>query len=266
MNAQMLYQVKDWDDAYANTPHIPGGEAYPAKWEADAAAFRATAEHEKTVGGDLFLPEGTPRGLAIFIHGGFWMRTSPATWSHLAAGPLVRDWAVLIPAYTLAPKARIAGMTRQVAAAISEAADRIAGPVAITGHSAGGHLAARMICDDGTLPDPVANRITACIPISPLSDLRPMMRTEMNKVLSIDAPESLRESPALLQPRPGIPVTTWVGSMERPEFLRQARLLSDIWAGLGTAAECIVDPGRHHFDILDGLLCPDSPLTCRLLD
>lgn len=261
----MLYQVEDWDDAYANGAHIPAGDSYPEKWAAHAAAFRATARHEAVESGDLFLPEATPKGLAVFIHGGFWMRTSPATWSHLAAGPLARGWAVLMPGYTLAPQARIGQMTRQVAAVISAGAKQIAGPIAVTGHSAGGHLAARMVCNEGGLPDPVAARISNCVPISPLTDLRPMMHTAMNDVLSIDMAEAHAESPVLLTPRPGIPVTTWVGSMERPEFLRQARILPDIWAGLGAATECVIDPGRHHFDVIEALTRPDSPLTRRLL-
>lgn len=262
----MLYQVKDWDDAYANAAHIPGGNDYPAKWTAEAADFRKTARHERFDDSDLFLPHGAPKGLAVFIHGGFWMKTGPATWSHLAAGPVARGWAVLMPGYTLAPDARISQMTRQVSQAIAAAAGQIPGPIALTGHSAGGHLAARMICDDGTLPDSVAARVRICLPISPLADLRPMMQTAMNDILAIDMSEALCESPALLTPRPGIPVTTWVGGSERPEFLRQARLLADIWAGLGTATDCVIDPGRHHFDVIDALAQSDSPLTCRLLE
>ena len=53
--------------------------------------------------------------------------------------------------------------------------------------------------------------------------------------------------------------------MERPEFLRQSRLLADIWAGLGAATDSVVDPGRHHFDVIEALTRPDSPLTRTLL-
>lgn len=261
----MLYQVTDWDDAYANGLHVPNGDDFLARWQAEATAFRATSRCEDLGRGDLFLPEGKPNGLAVFIHGGYWMKTSPATWSHLAAGAMAQGWAVAMPAYTLAPNARISQMTQEVAAAISVAAERIAGPLAITGHSAGGHLAARMICDDGTLPDAVAARVRCCLPISPLADLRPIMRTAMNDTLAIDMAEALSESPALLTPRPGIPVTTWVGAMERPEFIRQARLLADIWAGLGAATDCVIEPGLHHFNIIDALTRPDSPLTRTLL-
>lgn len=267
----MLYEVGDWEDAYANSPHIPRAEDYITRWQERAAAFRDAHPPlplaEGVQGnGHLFLPaQDRPRGLAVFIHGGYWLRFAPSFWSHLAAGPLARGWAVALPAYTLAPDARITQMTREVAAAISATAARIDGPIAIAGHSAGGHLAARMICDDGTLPEEVARRVTACVPISGLSDLRPMLRLAMNQTLRLDPPEAAAESPALLSPRAGIPVTTWVGGAERPEFIRQSRLLADIWAGLGAATECVIDPGRHHFDVIDRLAEPDSPLTRRLL-
>ena len=149
--------------------------------------------------------------------------------------------------------------------AVTQVAAALPGPIVLAGHSAGGHLAARMICDDGTLPDAVAARIRHCVPISPLSDLRPLLRLALNDTLRLDLAEAVRESPALLTPRAGIPVTCWVGGMERPEFIRQAQLLANIWAGLGAPTDCIVDPGRHHFDVVDGLSAPDSPLTQALL-
>lgn len=261
----MRYQVTDWDDAYANTIHIPQGETYPDRFAAAAAAFRETARVEPLGRGHLFLPEAVPQGLVVFIHGGYWLHSDPSYWSHLAAGPLARGWAVAMPGYPLAPSVRIAQITALVARDVTEAAGRIPGPIALTGHSAGGHLAARMICDDGTLPDAVAARVARSVPISGLFDLRPLMRTAMNATLHLDLAEAVAESPALLIPRPGIPVTAWVGGAERPEFLRQSRLLADIWAGLGAATECVIDPGRHHFDVIEALAEPESPLTRALL-
>lgn len=260
----MLYQITDWDDAYANGAHIPHADTYVPRWTEAAAAFRAAHPPQDLGRGHLFLPDGTPRGLMVFIHGGYWMRFDPTLWSHLAAGALAAGWACAMPGYPLAPDARISDMTRIVADQIAQAAAQVAGPIALTGHSAGGHLAARMICP-GVLPDAVATRVTACVPISPLTDLRPLLRTAMNDTLRLDAAESVAESPALLEPRAGIPVTTWVGGAERPEFIRHARLLANVWAGLGVATDCVIDPGRHHFDVIEGLADPASPLMRRLL-
>ena len=261
----MIYHVTDWDDAYANGAHIPGAEGFAPRWQEAAARFRTAHPPEPLGQGHLFRPDGAARGLMVFIHGGYWMRFDPTMWSHLAAGALARGWAVAMPGYPLAPQARIAQITRAVAASVTEAAGLIGGPIALTGHSAGGHLAARLVCDDAPLPDAVAARVTACVPISPLTDLRPLLRTAMNDTLHLDSPEAASESPALLSPRPGIPVTTWIGGMARPEFIRQARLLANIWAGLGAATDCVIDPGRHHFDVIEGLERADSPLMDRVL-
>ena len=160
-----------------------------------------------------------------------------------------------MPSYTLAPEARIAAMTAEVAQAIGAARAMISGPVVVTGHSAGGHLAARMACADQSAA------ITRVVPISPLSDLGPLMGTEMNQTLRIDAAEAASESPALLAWHPGVQAHVWVGGQERPAFLWQARLLSEHWACPWT-----VDPGRHHFDVVDGLADPTSALMNACLD
>ena len=39
--------IADWDDAYANAPHIPGGEGYPPRWEVLSRAFRESLPAER---------------------------------------------------------------------------------------------------------------------------------------------------------------------------------------------------------------------------
>ncbi|MCX7889859.1 MAG: alpha/beta hydrolase [Rhodobacteraceae bacterium] len=257
------------DEAYSNARFIPGGDLYPARWEAAAAGFRAAAGagfREVRFGPgeadrfDLFLPAGRPAGLAVFIHGGYWHMFGPRSFSHLAAGAVRRGWACAMPFYPLAPAARIAGITAHVARAMVAMAEAVeTGPVAITGHSAGGHLAARMACS-GTLEGPLAARIASVVPVSPLSDLGPLVRTTMNGILGIDAAEVMEESPAFLLNDPAIAVHVWVGGAERPAFLDQARWLAEAWD-----VPLPVEPGRHHFDVIEGLERPDSALMAAVL-
>ncbi|MDT8329334.1 MAG: alpha/beta hydrolase, partial [Roseovarius sp.] len=179
------------DDAYANVPYIPGGAGYPARWSEQAQAFRdvLAAERRAELGlsygpserqaFDLFHPEGAAKGLLVFVHGGYWLRFDRSFWSHLAAGALVRGWAVAMPSYDLCPEVRIADITAQIARAVTAAAARVDGPIALAGHSAGGHLVARMAVP-GVLPDDVAARLSHVMPISPVSDLRPLLETSMN--------------------------------------------------------------------------------------
>jgi len=259
---------EDLSRDYVNADFIPGAAEYPDRWRGEAAALRAEFGARARCGlrygdgarqvVDLFLPEGAPAGLMVFIHGGYWLSFAPEDWSGFAAGALARDWAVAMPGYTLAPEGRIAAMTDEVEAAIGRAAAEVAGPLVVTGHSAGGHLSARMACADRA--PAWGERLTRVVPISPLSDLRPLRRTKMNETLRIDATEAEAESPALRAPRPGVGVTVWVGAQERPSFLWQARLLSEAW-------DCPwhADPGRHHFDVIEGLREAESPLMEAVL-
>ena len=260
--------ITDWDDAYANMAYIPGSEALPAQWAADAEAYR----HQRPVLADLaygpdarervdlVMPDGAPRGLAVFVHGGYWMKFDKSVWTHFAEGARASGWAVALPSYTLAPEARLGTMVRQVAAAVGVAAEKVPGPIRLAGHSAGGHLVARMLCADAPLGG-LTERVERVLAISGLHDLRPLMRTAMNATLGIDEAEALAESPALLRPVEAAPLTAWVGGGERPEFLRQSRLIANIWEGLGAKTECLVDGQEDHFSVIEGLKQTDSPIT-----
>ena len=253
------------DDAYNNVDHIPDGEAFPARWAAAAEAFRAAHPPEVHPYGDdprcafdLFRPEGTPLSLVVFVHGGYWRRFDRRDWSHLAAGAIAAGQAVAMLGYPLAPQVRIAEITRLVARGIDAAAGRVDGPVRLAGHSAGGHLVARMVMADAA--PACAARIATCVPISPVSDLRPLVPQTLNADLRLDAAEAAAESPALGPPISGPRVSVHVGAAERPSFLWQARRLAEAWD-----APLRVPEGLHHFDVIDALAEPGSELLSDLV-
>ncbi|MEM9104769.1 MAG: alpha/beta hydrolase [Pseudomonadota bacterium] len=272
----LMHQIADWDDAYANAPNIPGGADYPPKWAAQAIRFRqelaASGQAELDIGYgpgernifDLFHPTGNPRGLVVFVHGGFWRAFDKSSWSHLATGPLAHGYSVAMPSYTLCPDIRIAGITEEIAMAVTAASSRVPGPLYLTGHSAGGHLVTRMVCRNTPLKSSIIERIGRTVSISGVHDLRPIMRTAMNETLNIDRMEALTESPALLEPVGDTRLICWVGGGERAEFVRQNALLASIWKGLGAATVAVEEPDRHHFNVVEGLQEADHPLTCAL--
>ncbi|OYU38333.1 MAG: alpha/beta hydrolase [Pseudorhodobacter sp. PARRP1] len=255
----------DMTREYQNGAFIAGSETMPALWASKAAQFRADlgprARLDLPYGSaprnrfDLFLPETTPKGLMVFIHGGYWISTDKSLWSHLAAGALARGWACALPGYTLAPEARIAQITSEVEAAILAACAEVAGPLVVTGHSAGGHLSARMGNPDRSAA--LQSRLSRIVPISPLAELEPLAETDMQAKLHLDAAEIAAESPA--RHALTTPAHIWVGGIERPAFLWQARTLSENWNCGWT-----VDPGTHHFSVIDALESPNSALmnTC----
>ncbi|MBB4567032.1 alpha/beta hydrolase [Rhizobium leucaenae] len=271
------FRITDWESAYTSDTYVVGGDRWPAAWVEPARAFRDSLamsgrakldliyEPGERNRFDLFLPAEKPRGLVVFIHGGYWLELDKSYWSHLAAGPIANGYAVSIPSYTLCPENRLTGIAKEVASAIGAASDMIDGPMMLAGHSAGGQLAARMVTATSPLAASIQTRIRHVVSISGLHDLRPIMKRAMNEFLRIDVAEAMAESPALLEPADNVRITCWVGGTERAEFIRQNALLANIWTGLGAATAAVVEPDQNHFTILDGLTDPMHALTRTLL-
>ena len=267
----------DPDDAYENRGHIPHADRLLAAWPVDAATFRdrhqdsdcnrAYGASDRTAY-DLFLPEGgiaAARGLVAFVHGGYWVALSKDDFSHLASGLLRRGWAVAMIGYTLAPRARIADITREVAAAITTIGEIGTGPLRLAGHSAGGHLVTRMMCADVALGAVALDRLDRVVSISGLHDLRPLRTLVRNEAWRLDDAEAAQESPVLRQPRSDIELVCVAGAEERPEFIRQNALLPLAWQGLGVPGRSQLLAGHNHFTIIGTMTEADSQL-CRLID
>lgn len=267
----------DWTDAFDNSGYVPGSDALPGVWAGraeqyrDDLAARGLAETGIAYGArprnafDLFRPDTPARGLIVFVHGGYWQRMDRSFFSHLAEGARARGWAVAIPSYTLAPEARISAIAQDVATAIASAAERVPGPVRLTGHSAGGHLVSRMACADAPLPAPVAGRLERVLSISGIHDLRPLLLSDMNEVLHLTAEEAAAESPALRTPLQDVPCHFHVGAAERPELIRQTRLIAEAWGLAGADVADAYPAGEDHFSIIEGLAM-EGPLLRALLD
>lgn len=267
--------MTDWDDAFNNMGHVKGSDALPGFWAARAAQYRNGSNridldipYGKTDRDvlDLVRPDCAPKGLLVFVHGGFWMRLDKSYWTDLAEGPRALGWAVCIPSYTLTPVARISEITKQIATAIEKAGDMIKGPIHLAGHSAGGHLVTRMLCVDSPLSGQTMDRIQKTVSISGIHDLRPLLETEMNQTLRLTEDEAIAESVVLKRPVAGSRMTAWVGSDERPEFLRQSQLLAMMWDGLNARTSLKIDAGHNHFTILEGMKSAETPISRALTD
>ncbi len=216
---------------------------------------------------DVF-PAGPGAPVLFFIHGGYWRALDKHDVSFLAAPYLNAGMSVVLPGYDLVPKVSVAGIVDQVRAALAWViADMNPSRIVVAGHSAGGQLAAMLALDQAARG---GGPICGLAGISGAFDLRPLLRTSINRDLALSPDEAAAASPlvrleALPAGAPLMPLLGAVGGAETDGFKHWTADLVSGWRARGAAAELIEAPGCTHFTILDRLAEEDSPITRAIL-
>jgi arylformamidase len=204
----------------------------------------------------------------VFIHGGYWQRLDKNDFDYVVEPFVAVGAAVVNVNYTLAPRATMDEIVRQVRAAIAwtwrEAKSFNGDParIHVTGHSAGGHLTAMAALTpwEGFAPGLPANVVKSAVAISGLYELDPVRHTYLNDALKLDAAAARRNSPALFVRKGAAPLGLAVGAGETQEFLRQQRDFAKVLETAGGAPETVEIVGRHHFDVIHDLADPGTKL------
>jgi arylformamidase len=265
LNADVDYEVE-----YNNRARVPENPAIMAGWARDALAYRKAHQGRVIPYGsgerhriDLFSGDGTGP-IVIFIHGGYWQALDGSFFSHLAGGLNAHGIDVAVPSYDLCPQVSVDGIIAQMQAASRELA-KLERPLVVSGHSAGGHLAACMLATDwraldGSLPEQL---VTAAYAISGLFDLRPLVPTSINNALKLDDASAKAASPLFWKAPARGTLDAVVGGNESAEYFRQSRIIVDAWrAGIATRFAAI--PDANHFTAIAPLADPNSLMTLRL--
>jgi arylformamidase len=263
----------DYEVEYNNRARVPENPAHMAGWKRDAAAYRETLHdrwHVIPYGAGArntidFFPGDSEGPIVVFIHGGYWQAFDSSSFSHLAAGLNAHGIDVAIPSYDLCPSVTIADIIRQMRTATRELA-RLGRSLVMSGHSAGGHLAACMLATDWRAFDASLseNLVTAAYTISGLFDLVPLVRTSVNHALRLDDAAAREVSP-LFWPVPVCGgLDALVGAHESAEYFRQSRSIVEAWGAAGVATRFAAIPDANHFTAIAPLADPRSPMTLRL--
>jgi arylformamidase len=261
----------DYEVEYNNRARVPENPALIAGWARDAAAYRERRAPRSMAYGagarnkiDFFAGDG--RGpIVVFIHGGYWQALDGSFFSHLAEGLNAHGIDVAIPSYDLCPDVTIKQIIGEMRMATRELA-RLGRPLVISGHSAGGHLAACMLATDwkaldGSLPEDL---VIAAYTISGLFDLGPLVATSINNAMRLDEPAARAASP-LFWPAPARgSLDAVVGGNESAEYFRQSQSIVEAWGGAGITTQFGTVPGANHFTAIGPLADPQSPMVSRL--
>ena len=269
----------DYETEYDNRGRVPEHPEIFARWQREAAAYRAAARDaefglvyglspRQTV--DLFSAKDddamTP--LALFIHGGWWRSLDPSMFSQLAAGPNARGVTVAVAGYDFCPQVSIATIIEEMRTACLWLWRKHKKRIFVYGHSAGGHLAACLLAQDwrAFASDAPADLVPAAYAISGVYDLAPLVHVSQNSYLRLDDAEARRVSPLYWKVPAGRTLDAVVGALESSEFLRQSKIIAEGWGARGVAARYEEVAGTNHFSVVDALSDPESAMTRRVVD
>ena len=267
----------DMEAQYNNRARVPEHPQIFEHWQREAAAYRAQARCELDVPYgdgthprhvlDVFLPSADePRGVFLFIHGGYWQGLDKSLFSHFACVLNARGFAVAMANYRLCPDVSVADIVDEMLAASLHLADRFGEAITIFGHSAGGHLAACMLAANWESVHPGLGfaPVKAACGLSGLYDLPPLVQTSVNIKLGLDEGMAHRLSPAFWPAPVGKSFAAFVGETEPFEYQRQSRLICDVWGKGGAHTQLHVEDSANHFTILEPLLDENSRMIAVL--
>jgi len=256
---------------YNNRALVPEHPEFFARWQRDSEYVRRTLKGELDVPYgpdarhrfDLF-PAPNARGTLVFIHGGYWRSLDKSMFSWLASAWVAAGISVALPNYRLCPTVRIEDIVADALAATNWlfragpshgiAMDR----VVLSGHSAGGHLAAAVFAAPPSSLQFDPGRIAGGVPISGIFDFEPLLAHSFNADFRLDEAQAARLD--LYDKRPTIraPLIVAAGAAESPEFRRQSRCLADSWSTQVKALMLL--PSLNHFSVVDAFAERGQPL------
>jgi arylformamidase len=247
---------------YALRSVLPGFAEHVAEWErlSTESCFAGYAVHVERYGDhprqtlEVFkaAPERTGKGLAMFIHGGFWRAMQREQSRFMATPFLKRGWDCVITEYRLMPAFRLADLVEDTVAALRHIAQnaqrlKLAQRRVIAGHSAGAHLALY-----GTMEARrrgVALGDSALLLFSGVFDIFPVRHTSIGDELAMPLEEAARWSIYAGADLGGQKAAFVVGGDETDDFQRQSLIAAD-YLGCGEGDGVIVVDDVNHLTLL----------------
>ena len=221
---------------------------------------------------DVFAPTRGNAPVLVFIHGGWWRSLDKRDHSFIAPAFVNAGAAVVLVNYALCPAVTIETIALQMVRALAWTHRNVAlhggdaRRIVVAGHSAGGHLAAMLMCCDWKAVgrDLPAHLVRSVLSISGVYDLEPLRHARFLKADLRLMPSSVRRLSPAGFPRPAGSLVVVVGANESAEFQRQNRLIQQRW-GRKTVPVCEAVADANHLDVLHALVNPAAGLHRRAL-
>ncbi|MDP8996327.1 MAG: alpha/beta hydrolase [Pseudomonadota bacterium] len=252
-----------YNKEYLPSLDIPGTPDIFASWKARSLATQKRLKHVSDIpyGPNKrevmdFYPAENSKGCVVFIHGGYWVGFSKFETSFVAEGFVEQGLSVALLNYPLCPEVKIADIRTSCARAFVQLYTKVLNAaerekIVVTGHSAGGYLAAAYLAEDWAARGLPENPIKGVVSLSGVFDVTPLIRTSLNHDLRLDEAQAKALNLISIAPRCKAKLALVVGEKESSEFHRQSSDLAKSWASLNPQVLNVAK--ANHFTMVDRL-------------
>ena len=236
---------------------------------------------------DLYFPSNTgehlpnldviqPKAIFVYLHGGYWQFLSRRESAFMAQTMSDEQILTAVVGYPVAPHSsmeQIILCVEQALVKILHWATKLSVKVFVSGHSAGGHLAATLLLIDWKKKYNIdAEVFGGFFLVSGVFDLCPLVPTYVNKPLGLTTSTARQVSP-LHRPSEDywsalkhVPILCVHGEHDPPTFREQNRSYGSYLTRLGyTHVQTLQLDNFDHFDLIEQLENRDQPLTTLIL-
>lgn len=264
---------KALDDAYDQSKYAPNMPQLLKRYDSTSDATRRRIGKPKRLsygstsieGIDLYATTVANAPINVFIHGGAWLIESaddfafPAeTFVRMGAHFLAVDFTNVKE--TNGDLMPLADQVRHAISWIYKNASSFGGDpnrLYLSGHSSGAHLASVAFVTDwaadfGLPPDIIKGGLFC----SGMYDLRPVRLSSRSKYVAFTGAAELALSPQRHVNRIVSPMIVAYGTMETPEFQRQARDFCAAARTAGKSVDLVIGENYNHFEIIETLANP----------
>lgn len=271
------------DAAYNQLTYAPNQTQILKRFASNSDTFRARAGSPvrfaygaaPVEGLDVYVTRSADAPIHIFFHGGAWRSGLAKDYGFLAETFVRAGAHFVVPDFAWVQDTQksldpIAAQVRRAVAWVYRNAQDFGGDASriyISGHSSGAHLAAVLLTTDWQkdfgLP---AGLIKGGLCCSGIFELKPVGLSSRNAYLELTEAIELALSPQRNIARVGAPLIVAYGSLETPEFKRQAAEFAAAVQAAGKPVQLLTAEGYNHFEILETLANPYGLLGWAALE
>lgn len=220
---------------------------------------------------DIFPAHQPLAPVLLFIHGGYWRGGSKDDNCGFAPLFVQRGATVVLVEHDLCPTVTVTDIVRQTRSAIAWTYRNISryhgnpSKLFVSGHSAGGHLAAMALAHDWEKEDLPRDMIKGGIVMSGVMDLDMVMHVKVNEEIRMTPDIARANSPLLHPPLSRCPILVAVGGAEPEGWKQMSKDYFLFCQKRDLPSEYLEVPGANHYTMSEHLADAGSPLSQAIL-